>query len=210
MQPCPTFRDSLYTISMYPYTGLVYYSQKDQLPRAPSVSRRNSTRVGEGGKGWSHIAIKVKVTNPWRGGERRAWNVTTDLSYDYLFERSEFLIDTSQKKSLRGCRVHVCTRAIILVLVCRIMYHIRTYLISARLIYCYAFYVDFVLDALFGSGFLFWYKGTLLPSSIRLKLLPFSSSWGRSRPQTARKGEKIPSWCKILPRCVQLLATPGS
>ena len=50
-----------------------------------------------------------------------------------LFERSEFLIDTSQKKSLHACRVHVCTRAIIFVLVCRIMYHIRTYLISARL-----------------------------------------------------------------------------
>ena len=50
-----------------------------------------------------------------------------------LFERSEFLIDTSQKKSLHVCCVHVCTRAIILVLVCRIMYHIRTYLISARL-----------------------------------------------------------------------------
>ena len=46
-----------------------------------------------------------------------------------LFERSEFLIDTSQKKSLR-----VCTRVrLLLVLVCRIMYHTRTYLISARL-----------------------------------------------------------------------------
>ena len=55
------------------------------------------------------------------------------LYYIFLFERSEFLIDTSQKKSLRVCRVHVCTLAIILVLVCRIMYHIRTYLISARL-----------------------------------------------------------------------------
>ena len=41
----------------------------------------------------------------------------------YLFERSEFLIDTSQKKSLP--RVHVCTCAIILVLVCGIMYHIQ-------------------------------------------------------------------------------------
>ena len=54
-----------------------------------------------------------------------------------LFERSEFLIDTSQKKSLRVCtcaRVHACTRVrLLLVLVCRIMYHIRTYLISARL-----------------------------------------------------------------------------
>ena len=53
-----------------------------------------------------------------------------------LFERSEFLIDTSQKKSMRVCtcaRVHVCTRVrLILVLVCGIMYHIRTYLVSAR------------------------------------------------------------------------------
>ena len=32
---------------------------------------------------------------------------------------------------MHACRVHVCTRAIILVLVCRIMYHIRTYLSSA-------------------------------------------------------------------------------
>ena len=33
-------------------------------------------------------------------------------SNGYLsFERSEFLIDTSQKKSLRVCRVHACTRA---------------------------------------------------------------------------------------------------
>ena len=38
------------------------------------------------------------------------------------------------KKSARvpACRVHVCTCAIILVLVCGIMYHIRTYLVSAR------------------------------------------------------------------------------
>ena len=54
-----------------------------------------------------------------------------------LFERSEFLIDTSQKKSLRVCtraRVHACTRVrLLLVLVCGIMYRIRTYLISARL-----------------------------------------------------------------------------
>ena len=39
-----------------------------------------------------------------------------------------------KKKSARvpACRVHVCTCAIILVLVCGIMYHIRTYLVSAR------------------------------------------------------------------------------
>ena len=54
-----------------------------------------------------------------------------------FFERSEFLIDTSQNKSLRVCtraRVHACTRVrLILVVVCGIMYHIRTYLVSARL-----------------------------------------------------------------------------
>ena len=49
-----------------------------------------------------------------------------------LFERSEFLIDTSQKKSLRVCPCAACTCQIILVLVCGIMYHIRTYLVSAR------------------------------------------------------------------------------
>ena len=53
-----------------------------------------------------------------------------------LFERSEFLIDTSQKKSLRVCtcaRVSLCPCVrLILVLVCGIMYHIRTYLVSAR------------------------------------------------------------------------------
>ena len=54
-------------------------------------------------------------------------HVSTRLQF--LFERSEFLIDTSQKKSL-----HACTRVrLLLVLVCGIMYHIRTYLISARL-----------------------------------------------------------------------------
>ena len=37
---------------------------------------------------------------------------TVDYSFDSLFERSEFLIDTSQKKSLRVClcaRVHACS-----------------------------------------------------------------------------------------------------
>ena len=39
------------------------------------------------------------------------------------------------KKKVCACaRVHACTRVrLLLVLVCRIMYHIRTYLISARL-----------------------------------------------------------------------------
>ena len=51
------------------------------------------------------------------------------IRFFILFERSELLIDTSQKKSARVpvCRVHVCTCAIILVLVCGIMYRIRTY-----------------------------------------------------------------------------------
>ena len=48
------------------------------------------------------------------------------------FERSEFLIDTSPKKSLRVCtRARVPCVRLLLVLVCRIMYHIRTYLSSA-------------------------------------------------------------------------------
>ena len=45
-----------------------------------------------------------------------------------LFERSEFLIDTSQKKirpRVPVCLVHVCTCAIKLVLVCGIMYRIQ-------------------------------------------------------------------------------------
>ena len=49
----------------------------------------------------------------------------------FLFERSEFLIATSKKK--KTVRLPVCTRVrLILVLVCGIMYHIRTYLVSAR------------------------------------------------------------------------------
>ena len=73
------------------------------------------------------------------------WTHTSDDSYIYqlslvlataivsfLFERSEFLIDTSQKKSLRVCtRARVPCVRLLLVLVCRIMYHIRTYLSSA-------------------------------------------------------------------------------
>ena len=35
----------------------------------------------------------------------------------YLFERSEFLIDTSQKKSLRVSCVHVCTRVRLILVV---------------------------------------------------------------------------------------------
>ena len=42
----------------------------------------------------------------------------TRRSVFFLFERSEFLIDASQKKSLRVCRVHACTRVrLVLVLV---------------------------------------------------------------------------------------------
>ena len=42
----------------------------------------------------------------------------TRYLFIYLFERSESLIDTSQKKSLRVCRVHACTRVrLLLVLV---------------------------------------------------------------------------------------------
>ena len=53
-------------------------------------------------------------------------------SFFFLFERSEFPIDTCQKKSPRVCPCAACTCQIILVLVCGITYHIRTYLVSAR------------------------------------------------------------------------------
>ena len=58
---------------------------------------------------------------------------TSDIYTAVLFERSEFLIDASQKKIRPSARVPVCTRVrLILVLVCGIMYHIRMYLVSAR------------------------------------------------------------------------------
>ena len=82
MQPCPTFRDSLYTISMYPYTGLVYYSQKDQLPRAPSVGRRNSTRVDDEERVQVLSRKKMPRDGPsWERG-RRACYATPGLTYD--------------------------------------------------------------------------------------------------------------------------------
>ena len=40
------------------------------------------------------------------------------ICIDYLFERSEFLIDTPHKKNLRVCPCAACTCQIILVLVC--------------------------------------------------------------------------------------------
>ena len=83
-----------------------------------------------------HDKMQIKMVH--NHGHNHGWcgsRNAISLLVIMLFERSEFLIDTSQKKSLHACRVPcaVCTRAIILVLVCRIMYHIRTYLISARL-----------------------------------------------------------------------------
>ena len=49
------------------------------------------------------------------GGESRVDALGSNFK---LFERSEVLIDTSQKKSLRVCRVHACTRVrLLLVLV---------------------------------------------------------------------------------------------
>ena len=58
--------------------------------------------------------------------------------YIFIFIRAKRVSNwyIPKKKSARVpvCRVHVCTcvRLIILVLVCGIMYHIRTYLVSAR------------------------------------------------------------------------------
>ena len=43
--------------------------KKDQLLRAPSVGKHNSTRVGKGRNSWNLIAIKMQGTN--RSGEGR-------------------------------------------------------------------------------------------------------------------------------------------
>ena len=55
--------------------------KKDQLLRAPSVGKHNSTRVDEGRKSSNIIAIKMQGTNRSGEGGRRACYVTPDLSY---------------------------------------------------------------------------------------------------------------------------------
>ena len=52
---------------------------------------------------------------------------TTTAFIFLLFERSEFLIDTSQKKSLHACtraRVHACTRVRLLLVLVLSLIHI--------------------------------------------------------------------------------------
>ena len=60
---------------------------------------------------WAN-AWDVFRRTPSRGGRGR--RAAVGFYRSVLFERSEFLIDTSEKKSLRVCtcaRVHVCTCA---------------------------------------------------------------------------------------------------
>ena len=81
------------------------------------------------GTSWSKLITSLQVQQPSKYGMPCSQSYLAGFFSLFLFERSEFLIDTSQKKSLR-----VCTRVrLLLVLVCGIMYHIRTYLVSARL-----------------------------------------------------------------------------
>ena len=54
--------------------------KKDELLRAPSVGRHNSTRVDEGGKSGNLLAIKMEGTNRSGEGWRRACYVTPDVS----------------------------------------------------------------------------------------------------------------------------------
>ena len=44
--------------------------KKDQLLRAPSVGKRNSTRVDERRKSWNLLAIKCKGRTSWVGSEK--------------------------------------------------------------------------------------------------------------------------------------------
>ena len=57
-------------------------NEEDQVLRAPSVGKHNSTRVDEGRKGWNLLAIKVRYTNRSGQGGRRVCYVTPDLGYD--------------------------------------------------------------------------------------------------------------------------------
>ena len=67
-----SLRMLLLIIVLIEISNLFAKKKKDQLLRAPSVGKHNSTRVYEGRKSWNLLAIKTQGTNPVvrRGGEK--------------------------------------------------------------------------------------------------------------------------------------------